>query len=90
MKVHVANSCGYDKHDDAIKAKWTEDNWELIRDFINNPLEVDAPEPDTAFTLLQAGLALQDALSLQNPETYVCNVPVAMDATCSGLIASSL
>ena len=45
LKVHVANSCGYDKHSPAIKAKWTEDNWEMICDFINNPLDVDAPEP---------------------------------------------
>ena len=85
LKVHVANSCGYDKHSPEIKAKWTEDNWEMICDFINNPLDVDAPEPDTAFTLLQSGLALQEALSMQNPTDYVCHVPVAMDATCSGL-----
>lgn len=85
LKVHVANSCGYDKHSPEIKAKWTEDNWEMICDFINNPLDVDAPEPDTAFTLLQAGLALQSALELEVPESYVCHVPVAMDATCSGL-----
>ena len=85
LKVHVANSCGYDKHDDKIKAAWVDDNWAYISDFINNPLDVDAPEPDTAFTLLQAGLALQEALSLDNPEDYICHVPVAMDATCSGL-----
>lgn len=85
LKVHVANSCGYDKHDDKIKAAWVDDNWTYISDFINNPLDVDAPEPDTAFTLLQAGLALQEALSMDNPEDYVCHVPVAMDATCSGL-----
>lgn len=85
LKVHVANSCGYDKHSPAIKAKWTEDNWEMICDFINNPLDVDAPEPDTAFTLLQAGLALQEALLSPNPEIYICHIPVAMDATCSGL-----
>lgn len=85
LKVHVANSCGYDKHSPEIKAKWTDDNWEMICDFINNPLDVDAPEPDTAFTLLQAAIALQEALALPNPELYVCHVPVAMDATCSGL-----
>lgn len=85
LKVHVANSCGYDKHNPEIKAKWTDDNWEMIRDFINNPLEVDAPEPDTAFTLLQAGLALQDALLASDPTAYICHIPVAMDATCSGL-----
>lgn len=85
LKAHVANCCGYDKHDVDIKAKWTDDNWEMISDFINNPLDVDAPESDTAFTLLQAGLALQSALQLPDPTTYVCHVPVAMDATCSGL-----
>lgn len=85
LKVHVANSCGYDKHDPELKAKWTDDNWTQIEDFINNPLDVDAPEPDTAFTLLQSGLALQAALSMETPEDYVCHVPVAMDATCSGL-----
>jgi len=85
LKVHVANSCGYDKHSPEIKAKWTDDNWEMICDFIDNPLDVDAPEPDTAFTLLQAGLALQAALRLDAPTEYICHVPVAMDATCSGL-----
>lgn len=85
LKVHVANSCGYDKHTPEIKAKWCDDNWSMISDFINNPLDVDAPEPDTAFTLLQSGLALQEALSLPEPTAYICHVPVAMDATCSGL-----
>lgn len=85
LKVHVANCCGYDKHDNDLKAKWTEENWSYIEDFINNPLDVDAPESETAFTLLQAGLALADALRLPDPTTYVCHVPVAMDATCSGL-----
>lgn len=84
LKVHVANSCGYDKHSPKIKAQWCDDNWDMIQDFINNPLEVDAPEPETAFTLLSAGLALQEALELDDPSTYVCHVPVAMDATCSG------
>lgn len=85
LKVHVANCCGFDKHDTDTKEKWTDENWELISEFINNPLDVDAPEPDTAFTLLQAGLALQDALKLDDPTEYVCHIPVAMDATCSGL-----
>jgi DNA-directed RNA polymerase len=85
LKVHVANSCGYDKHDPVIKAQWVDDNWGAIQEFLNNPLEAECPEPDTAFTLLAAGWALQDALALPDPRTYVCHVPVAMDATCSGL-----
>lgn len=85
LKVYVANCCGYDKHDPELKAQWTDDNWLQIVDFINNPLEVDAPDADTAFTLLQSGLALQEALAMPDPRDYICHVPVAMDATCSGL-----
>lgn len=85
LKAHVANCCGFDKHDLETKVKWCDDNWHLIENFLDNPYDVDAPEPDTAFSLLQAGFALQEALSLPNPEDYVCHVPVAMDATCSGL-----
>jgi len=85
LKVHVANSAGFDKHLPEIKAKWTEDNMELLTDFMENPITVDAPEPETACTLYQAMLALTAALSSKNPHEYVCHVPVAMDATCSGL-----
>lgn len=85
LKVHIANCCGYDKKDFNIREKWTEDNWGFIQEFINDPLNVDAPENDTAFTLLAAGLAYQEALELQNPEDYICHVPCAQDATCSGL-----
>ena len=85
LKVHVANCAGYDKHTPEIKAKWTEDNLQLIMEFVDNPLDIDPPEPDTAFTLLQAGLELKQALSMSNPQDFVSHVPVAMDATCSGL-----
>lgn len=85
LKVHIANCCGYDKKDFSIRAKWTEDNWGYIQDFINDPLNSDAPENDTAFTLLAAALAYQEALELPNPEDYICHVPCAQDATCSGL-----
>lgn len=85
LKVHVANCCGYDKHDPVIKAAWCDENWGMINDFLNNPFDIDAPESDSAFSLLQAGYALQDAYKLDNPEDYVCHVAVAMDASCSGL-----
>lgn len=85
LKVHVANCCGYDKATFDLRAKWVDENLGLILAYVNNPLDVDPPESDTAFTLLAAGLALQDALALPNPEDYVCRIPVAMDATCSGL-----
>lgn len=85
LKVHIANCCGYDKKDFNLRAKWVDDNWGFIQEFINDPLNTDAPENDTAFTLLAAGLAYQEALELPNPEDYICHVPCAQDATCSGL-----
>lgn len=83
--VCVSNACGYDKHSPEVKEQWAKDNWPMIEDFINNPLMVDAPDNDTAFSLLAAGLALQDALASGDPESYVCHIPGPMDATCSGL-----
>ena len=83
--VHIANCCGYDKHDNDLRMQWAKDNWECIQQFLDDPINVPAPEPSTAFTLLQAGWAMQEALELQNPEDYICHVPVAQDATCSGL-----
>lgn len=85
LKVHVANCCGYDKMTFDKRVEWVDENLVYIRDFVNDPLFAECPEPSTAFTLLQAGLALVEALDMDNPEDYVCHVPVAMDATCSGL-----
>lgn len=85
LRVHIANNCGYDKHDNDLRAQWTLDNWHMIEPFINDPLNNIPPEPDTAFQLYAAGLAYQEALLLSNPEEYICHVPVAQDATCSGL-----
>lgn len=85
LKVQVANCCGYDKTSFEDRVKWVEDHWDDIQNFLDHPLEVEPPDPDTAFTLLQAGYALQEALSLYDPTGYVCTVPVALDATCSGL-----
>lgn len=82
---HVANCCGYDKADPDLRVQWAKDHWEEIQLYLNDPLNIDPPETDTAFTLLQAGYAMQEALKLPNPEDYMCSVPVAIDATCSGL-----
>lgn len=85
LKVHVANCCGYDKKTFDLRAKWTDEHWPEIKAFLDNPLEVDPPETGTAFTLLQAGWDLERALSFPDPSKHISHVPVAMDATCSGL-----
>jgi DNA-directed RNA polymerase len=85
LKAHVAASAGYDKHSFELRAKWTEDNWDMLVAYAASPSNETCPSADTAFTLLAAVYALQEALELSNPEEYICHIPVAMDATCSGL-----
>lgn len=85
LKVHVASCAGYDKHDFPLRAQWTDENWPAILQWLDDPLATEPPEPETAFTFLAAALALRDALAMPNPAEYLCHIPVAMDATCSGL-----
>lgn len=82
---HIANCCGYDKADPDERVRWAQEHWTQIQVFLNDPLNIDPPEVDTCWSLLQAGYAMQDALMMENPEDYECRVPVALDATCSGL-----
>ena len=85
LKFQVANCCGYDKADPDLRVQWCDEHWEEIKLFLEDPLGRDPIEEDTSFTLLQSGYALREALSLDDPTKYVCHVPVALDATCSGL-----
>ena len=85
LKVQVANCCGYDKKDFHLRVQWVDEHWKEIKNFLDHPFDVEPPEEDTAFTLLQAGYALEEALAMPNPYDYECSVPVALDATCSGL-----
>lgn len=85
LKVHIANCSGYDKHSFDMRAKWTDDNLTYLFNFMEDPLNVQPPAIETAFTLLAALYDLRDALSLKDPTKHVSHIPVAMDATCSGL-----
>jgi DNA-directed RNA polymerase len=85
LKVHIATCAGYDKHTPELRAKWTDDQLDQLFDYYENPLDVEPPEQDTAVTLYQALHALREAMELENPADYICHVPVAVDATCSGL-----
>lgn len=85
LKFHVANCCGYDKASPDLRVQWCDEHWGEIKKFIDDPLNVEPPEVDTAFTLYQAGLELSEALALPDPREYLSGVPVALDATCSGL-----
>jgi DNA-directed RNA polymerase len=85
LLVHIANCAGYDKHSPEIKAKWAQDNMPALLTFFEDPLLVQPPENDTAFTLYAALLNYTEAMALPDPKKYVCHLPIAMDATCSGL-----
>lgn len=85
LKAHVASCAGYDKKDFPLRVQWTDENWPAILAWLNDPLSSPPPEPDTSFTFYAAALALREALALPNPAEYICHIPVAMDATCSGL-----
>jgi DNA-directed RNA polymerase len=85
LKAHVAACAGFDKADFPLRVQWTEQNWHWIERWIRAPLDSPAPDPDTAFTFLAAAGALSEALAMPDPTRYICHIPVAVDATCSGL-----
>ena len=85
LKVHIANCSGYDKHSFDMRARWTDDNLTYLFNFMEDPLNVQPPASDTSFTLLAALYDLRDALKLKDPTQHISRIPVAMDATCSGL-----
>jgi DNA-directed RNA polymerase len=85
LKAHVAACAGFDKADFHLRVQWTDENWGRILAWLEDPLSSDPDEPETAFTFLAAALALKEALLQADPTQYVCHIPVAMDATCSGL-----
>jgi len=84
LAVHVANSWGEDKLTMDQRIAWTQDNEELIRSVANNPLDdLRWTNADNPFQFLQGAIAWEGYLS--QGLSYVSHVPVAVDATCSGL-----
>lgn len=85
LKVHVATCAGFDKHDFVLRAQWTDDNMEFLKQYVQDPLNTPAPDMDQCWVLYAAARALLQAYQLHDPREYVCHIPCAMDATCSGL-----
>jgi DNA-directed RNA polymerase len=86
LKVHIANSFGYDKvrlHD---RAAWTDQNWSAIERAIDAP--EDFPEvwgTDAPWCMYAACYELREAYRSGRPEGYHAGIPIPVDATCSGL-----
>lgn len=86
LKVHVANSAGFDKARPKDRAAWTEQNWPRI------VLALDEPEnypdvwgKDAPWCMFSAAWELREAMRSGSPELYCTGIPIHMDATCSGL-----
>lgn len=84
LAIHVANSWGEDKAKLDERIQWTEDNSDLIVSVAKDPItDLRWTEADSPFLFLQAAMAW--AGYLEEGLEYVCRVPIAVDATCSGL-----
>lgn len=86
LKVHVATCYGFDKKLFDTRALWTDDNMDLIRDAVARHIDSDFFRGASApWCFFVAARELLRALDSGSPETWETGVPVAMDATCSGM-----
>jgi DNA-directed RNA polymerase len=86
LKVHVATCYGFDKKGMDTRAIWTDTNMELIREAVTNHIDSDFFRgADSPWCFYVAARELVRALDSGSPETWESGVPVAMDATCSGM-----
>jgi len=84
LAVHVANNWGEDKAKLDDRIAWTMDHEEMISSVAENPLDdLRWTQADEPFQFLQAAIAWKGYLD--EGLDYVCRVPIAVDATCSGL-----
>nr|DAN37484.1 MAG TPA: DNA directed RNA polymerase [Caudoviricetes sp.] len=85
LKVHIANSYGFDKERMDVRAQWTEDNWDAICKALDHPEDYWERLGDSPWCTFSAAWELREAYRSGRPEEYETGVPVGMDATCSGL-----
>lgn len=84
LSIHIANCCGQDKAKLEDREAWTLANEEMILSVAENPLDdLSWTHMDEPFQFLQAAQAW--AGYRREGYSYKCHVPIAVDATCSGL-----
>ena len=85
LKVHIANSYGFDKGRMAARAAWTEEHWSDIERALDEPENHPTVWGDSPWCMFAAAWELREAYRSRRPELYETGIPVHMDATCSGL-----
>jgi len=86
LKIHVANTFGFDKESLDLREKWAEEHIDEIEISVAEPLDfgwwLDADKP---LQFLAACEELINALNTDNPENFISHIPIAMDGSCSGI-----
>lgn len=86
LKVHIANSYGFDKARMHERAAWVDENWGTIEKALDAPEEhEDVWGTDAPWCMFAAAWELREALRSGKPHAYKTGIPVHMDATCSGI-----
>lgn len=86
LKVHVATCYGFDKKLMDTRMVWTDTNMELIRAAVADHVDSDFfRAADSPWCFYVAARELIRAIDSGSPETWETGIPVAMDATCSGM-----
>jgi len=86
LKVHIANSFGFDKDRFDERARWTEQHWDSIERALDEPENhLDVWGTDAPWCMYSAAWELRQAYRSGSPESYCTGIPGHQDATCSGL-----
>lgn len=87
LKVHLANTFGFDKASFEERRQFTTDHMDDIRDSVQNPLNgnrwwMKAEDP---WQCLATAMEVLAAVDSPDPTKFVSHLPVHQDGTCNGL-----
>lgn len=86
LKVHVATCYGFDKANFDTRAAWVDEHMWQVRDAVENHVDSEFfREADSHWCFYVAAKDMLGAIDSGNPSAWESGIPVAMDATCSGL-----
>ena len=86
LKVHIATCYGFDKKLPDCRAVWVDEHMQEIKDAVANHIDSDFFRgADSPWCFFVAAREMLRAIESGDPETFETGVPVAMDATCSGM-----
>lgn len=86
LKVHVATCYGFDKAGFDRRVTWVDEHIRQIRDAVENHVDSEFFRgADSHWCFYVAAKEMLSAMDSGSPETWESGIPVAMDATCSGL-----